>query len=68
MEPTEGDVLLRPAARSCTEATPVGRVSDGTMAQRTARAGWKKILYEQQEYPDNFVADSFLNGLRKNGG
>ena len=28
---------------------------------------WKKILYEEQEYPDNYVDESFLDELRKNG-
>ena len=29
--------------------------------------GWKKILYEQQGFPDNYVdAEQFLNGLKKN--
>ena len=28
---------------------------------------WKKILYEEQDYPDNYVDGSFLDELRKNG-
>ena len=28
---------------------------------------WKKVLYEKQDYPDNYVdPEQFLNGLRKN--
>ncbi|XP_028394609.1 phosphatidylinositol N-acetylglucosaminyltransferase subunit C-like [Dendronephthya gigantea] len=27
---------------------------------------WKKILYEEQDYPDNYVDESFLDELRKN--
>ena len=33
---------------------------------RSLRA-WKKVLYEKQNYPDNYVdPEQFLNGLRKN--
>ena len=28
---------------------------------------WKKILYEEQDYPDNYVDESFLDELKKNG-
>ena len=28
---------------------------------------WRKILYEIQDYPDNYVDESFLEQLRKNG-
>ena len=27
---------------------------------------WKKILYEEQDYPDNYVDESFLDELKKN--
>eukprot|EP00794_Sanderia_malayensis_P015770 gene15770-17361_t len=27
---------------------------------------WMKVLYEHQEYPDNYVADSFLDEMKKN--
>jgi hypothetical protein len=28
---------------------------------------WRKILYEKQDYPDNYVDKTqFLNGLKKN--
>ena len=28
---------------------------------------WRKILYEEQDYPDNYVDKTqFLNGLKKN--
>lgn len=32
-----------------------------------ARKHWRKILYEEQDYPDNYVDESFLDELRKNG-
>lgn len=28
---------------------------------------WQKILWKQQPFPDNYVPDSFLSSLRKNG-
>lgn len=28
---------------------------------------WRKILYEEQDYPDNYVDASFLDEMRKNG-
>ena len=28
---------------------------------------WRKILYEEQDYPDNYVDESFLDELKKNG-
>ena len=28
---------------------------------------WKKLLYEQQEYEDNYVDSSFLDEMKKNG-
>ena len=30
------------------------------------RGKWKKILYEDQGVPDNFVDESFLDELKKN--
>ena len=31
------------------------------------RRSWRKILYEKQDYPDNYVdARQFLNGMKKN--
>jgi phosphatidylinositol glycan class C protein len=27
---------------------------------------WRKILYEQQNVPDNYVDDSFLDEMKKN--
>ena len=31
------------------------------------RKGWRKILYEKQDYPDNYMdRRQFLNGLKKN--
>lgn len=32
-----------------------------------AKKPWKKILYKEQDYPDNYVDKSFLDELRKNG-
>ncbi len=28
---------------------------------------WRKILYEKQDYPDNFIGPGFLQDLKKNG-
>jgi hypothetical protein len=30
------------------------------------RKPWKKVLYERQEYPDNYVDKTFLQEMRKN--
>lgn len=27
---------------------------------------WKKVLWRKQDYPDNFIDESFLNGLQRN--
>ena len=31
------------------------------------RKPWRKILYERQDYPDNYVDASFLEEMKKNG-
>lgn len=33
------------------------------MAERKA---WRKVLYESQDYPDNYVDKSFLDEMKKN--
>jgi phosphatidylinositol glycan class C protein len=35
--------------------------SDGT------KLPWRKLLYVKQDYPDNYVDDTFLDALQKNG-
>ena len=36
------------------------------MASPTTKQPWRKVLYEKQPYPDNFVDASFLEELKKN--
>ncbi len=31
------------------------------------RVPWQKLLYVKQDYPDNYVDDTFLEELQKNG-
>ena len=38
---------------------------DGSEA--TTRMPWRKVLYEQQQYPDNYVDESFLSDLKVEG-
>jgi len=37
------------------------------IASPTHRVPWRRILYEPQPYPDNYVDDAFLQGLVANG-
>lgn len=35
--------------------------------ESSGKKPWRKILYEEQDYPDNYVDKTqFLNGLKKN--
>lgn len=43
-----------------------GRVMCAQPAPNTKDARWKKVLYERQPFPDNYVDRRFLEELRKN--
>ena len=36
------------------------------MADGSSRTKWNKILYEEQNVPDNYVDDTFLEEMKKN--
>jgi len=38
------------------------------MTEVEQKTPWRKILYEKQEYPDNYIGASFLSSLITNGG
>ena len=40
-------------------------MADGGSVSR--RSVWRKVLFEKQEYADNYVDASFLQEMRKNG-
>ena len=44
---------------------PLVNGHDGSEA--TTRLPWRKVLYEQQQYPDNYVDESFLSDLKVEG-
>ena len=37
------------------------------IAMMKRKKSWRKILYERQDYPDNYVDASFLEEMKKNG-
>jgi phosphatidylinositol glycan class C protein len=36
------------------------------MESMKERKPWRKVLYEEQDYPDNYVDKSFLEEMKKN--
>ena len=34
---------------------------------KTTKAKWQNLLFVKQDYPDNFVDDTFLKDMSKNG-
>lgn len=52
---------------------PISQVSSSDDADRpkagqsmTTKPPWQRLLWKKQPYPDNYVPDSFLDGLRTN--
>lgn len=42
-------------------------IKNSTWKMKGSVKAWKKVLYEKQDYPDNYVdPEQFLNGLRRN--
>ena len=46
--------------------TDTGKNDDFLSAQMKWKKPWKKVLYEDQGFPDNYVARSFLEEMKKN--
>ena len=49
-----------------TMITDSGKDNDFLPVQMKRRKPWKKVLYEDQGVPDNYVDKSFLDEMRKN--
>ena len=46
--------------------TDTGKNDDFLSAQMKWKKPWKKVLYEDQGFPDNYVDRSFLEEMKKN--
>jgi len=46
--------------------TDIGRENDFLSSQMRWKKPWKKVLYEDQGVPDNYVDKSFLEEMKKN--
>lgn len=46
--------------------TDTGRENDFLSSQMKWKKPWKKVLYEDQGVPDNYVDKSFLEEMKKN--
>lgn len=46
--------------------TDIGRDNDFLSSQMKWKKPWKKVLYEDQGVPDNYVDKSFLEEMKKN--
>lgn len=49
-----------------TMVSDTGKDNDFHPAQINRKKPWRKVLYEDQGFPDNYVDKSFLDEMKKN--